>query len=196
MRGRLIYLMGPSGAGKDSLIAAAKTELDQRGIRVARRIITRSGKTHGEDARIVTADIFKRMAESGEFVMHWYANDMGYGIDVEIENWLCDGQHVLVNGSRAYFSEALERWPEMLTVLLAVDASILAKRLLARGRETEEQIRNRLLRNDRLQGGGAIETATCKRIETLDNSGELSVTLATMSLLLDHHGFNVIADRI
>ena len=49
MTGRLIYLMGPSGSGKDSLLQAAREPL--RGCRIVRRVITRSAEAVGRTPR-------------------------------------------------------------------------------------------------------------------------------------------------
>ena len=51
MPGKLIYLMGPSGSGKDSLIDAVRPYLPERGCEVIRRVITRSSEAVGEDAQ-------------------------------------------------------------------------------------------------------------------------------------------------
>ena len=59
MSGKLIYLMGPSGSGKDSLIDAAREQLRARGCEVVRRVITRSAESVGEDALSVTRERFE-----------------------------------------------------------------------------------------------------------------------------------------
>ena len=59
MDGRLIYLMGPSGSGKDSLIEAAREPLRTLGCEVIRRVITRSAESVGEDAIGVTPQEFE-----------------------------------------------------------------------------------------------------------------------------------------
>lgn len=51
MAGRLIYLIGPSGSGKDSLLDAARPRLAKRGCRIVRRVITRSAEAVGEAAQ-------------------------------------------------------------------------------------------------------------------------------------------------
>ena len=63
MRGRLIYLMGPSGSGKDSLLEAARERLAARDCVIARRVITRSAEAVGEDA-ILTARILQAVNAS------------------------------------------------------------------------------------------------------------------------------------
>ena len=175
MPGKLIYLMGPSGSGKDSLIDAVRPYLPERGCEVIRRVITRSSEAVGEDALGVSHERFQSLKEEGAFAMHWQANGLEYGIPVEIDQWLNSGRHVLVNGSRGYLKQARERYPALLVVLLSVDQAALRQRLLARGRESVADIDARLARNARftaqlLAGMGA-------GLLVLDNSGPLEHTV-------------------
>lgn len=147
MTGRLIYLMGPSGAGKDSLLQAAALPLAERGAHIVRRVITRSAEAVGEDAEAVTPAAFAERESDGAFAMSWRANGLRYGIPRQLDAWLAQGQTVLVNGSRGYLAEARRRYPDLLAVLLKVEPEVLRQRLLARGRESLDEIEARLARN-------------------------------------------------
>lgn len=181
MDGRLIYLMGPSGSGKDSLIEAARQPLQALGCEVVRRVITRSAESVGEDALGVTPEEFERRKEEGNFALFWRANGLDYGIPVEIDQWLQNGRDVLVNGSREYLPVALERYPAMLPVLLTVKEGVLRERLLRRGRESLEDIDARLRRNRLFAAAGSIGDTPIQR---LDNSGDLAVTVSNLLRLL------------
>ena len=106
MAGRLIYLIGPSGSGKDSLLDAARARLAERGCRIVRRVITRSAEAVGEAALGVSAQQFAEMEAQGAFALSWHANGLAYGIPREIDDWLAAGQDVLVNGSRGHLRNA------------------------------------------------------------------------------------------
>lgn len=190
MDGRLIYLMGPSGSGKDSLIEAAREPLLAAGCEVARRVITRSAESVGEDAVGVTPAEFQRLREEGSFALYWSANGLDYGIPARIDQWLEDGRNVLVNGSRAHLPIASERYPELLPILLTVETGVLRKRLLRRGRETREEIEARLRRNELFV---ADDSSGGPFIHRLDNSGDLDITV---SRLLDLLSSSVKPDRI
>ena len=110
MQGRLIYLMGPSGSGKDSLLHAARAPLEAHGCRFARRVITRSAESVGEDALGVTPDEFERLQGEGAFALSWHANGLAYGIPREIDDWLSAGQDVLINGSKSPASAIRSCW--------------------------------------------------------------------------------------
>ena len=140
MPGKLIYLLGPSGAGKDSLIAAAREALHEIGCEVAQRVITRSAESVGEQALEVSAQEFEKAVQRGEFALCWRANGLGYGIPVQIDAWLAAGRHVLVNGSRGHLQQARERYPELIPILLTVTNEVLRRRLIRRGRESGEEI--------------------------------------------------------
>ncbi|MGB4073983.1 phosphonate metabolism protein/1,5-bisphosphokinase (PRPP-forming) PhnN [Pseudomonas sp.] len=180
MRGRLIYLMGPSGSGKDSLLHAARERLAERGCMIARRVITRSAEALGEDAIGVSPTEFDQQEAAGAFALSWRANGLAYGIPRQIDDWLAAGQDVLVNGSRAYLPQARQRYPELIGILLTVDLEVLRERLLARGRETPEQIEQRLARN------ALFDTASAERegLHVLDNSRRLERTLDNLLALI------------
>ncbi|APU29833.1 phosphonate metabolism protein/1,5-bisphosphokinase (PRPP-forming) PhnN [Ectopseudomonas alcaliphila JAB1] len=209
MQGRLIYLMGPSGSGKDSLLQAARAPLEAHGCRFARRVITRSAESVGEDALGVTPDEFERLQGEGAFALSWRANGLAYGIPREIDDWLSAGQDVLINGSRGHLEAARQRYPDLLAILLQVDEAVLRQRLLARGRETPEQIEQRLARSRSFAPvGGAfgsgivLRSTSCihavaaatvaakapptgKFLAILDNSGPLQQTVSRLLQLLD-----------
>lgn len=169
MSGRLIYLMGPSGSGKDSLLNAARERLAERGCVIARRVITRSAEALGEDAIGVSPAEFDAQEQTGEFALSWRANGLAYGIPRQIDGWLAAGQDVLVNGSRAYLPEARQRYPDLIGVLLTVEPAVLRERLLRRGRESLEQIEQRLARNAQFD----VAAAERDGLHLLDNSGSL-----------------------
>ena len=182
MSGRLIYLMGPSGSGKDSLLDAAREHLTARGCQIARRVITRSAEAVGEDAVALTPVEFAQQEASGAFALSWRANGLAYGIPRQIDAWLAAGQDVLVNGSRAYLPQARARYPQLIGVLLTVDEAVLRERLLRRGRESVEQIEQRLARNA-LFGSAATGDEGLWR---LDNSTSIECARDRLLMLMAH----------
>jgi ribose 1,5-bisphosphokinase len=181
MPGRLVYLMGPSGSGKDSVMAAARTTLERHHVFVARRVITRSAEAKGEDALSVSPDRFEQLRAEGAFALHWQANGLSYGIPVEIDDALRQGRTVLVNGSRAHLARARQRYPDLLAILLTVEPQVLRQRLLSRGREPLEDIERRLARSRELsqQDPG---------VHLLDNSARLDDAVERLLALLREQG--------
>lgn len=171
MAGRLIYLIGPSGAGKDSLLDAAREQLAARGCRIVRRVITRSAEAVGEAAHGVSVEQFARMQAGGEFALSWQANGLSYGIPREIDDWLAAGNDVLVNGSRGHLPQTRQRHPQVLVLLLTVDSAVLRQRLLARGRESLAEIEQRLARNSAFSA--QLLADSDGSLHLIDNSGPL-----------------------
>lgn len=181
--GRLVYLMGPSGAGKDSVLQALQLHAGDRPLRIARRVITRSAEAAGEDAISVSLQEFDECERAGDFAMVWRANGLAYGIPKQIDGWLADGYQVIVNGSRGFLEEARQRYPDLIAVLLEVEQAILRQRLVERGREDMDQINARLLRGAAL--GSSMFMQGDKRIVRLDNSASLENTVRRMLELID-----------
>jgi ribose 1,5-bisphosphokinase len=72
--GRLILVVGPSGAGKDTLLGFAKAACaDDHDIVFPRRLITRQASA-SEDNEEIGADAFQRAAAAGDYAMHWEAH--------------------------------------------------------------------------------------------------------------------------
>lgn len=178
MKGRLIYLIGPSGSGKDTVLDAARDALTERGVRVAKRVITRSAEAVGESADAVSPEAFEELERGDAFAMSWRANGLAYGIPAQINHWLAAGDDVLVNGSRGYLPEARQCYPDMLVVLLSVRPEVLRQRLLKRNRESLEQIEARLARNARFED-------SLDELFLVDNSGDLNESVNKLLRIID-----------
>lgn len=176
--GRLIYLMGPSGCGKDSLMRYARSLLSgEPRLLFAHRYITRPADHRGENHVALDDAEFEARLRAGLFAMHWESHGYRYGIGREIDLWLAAGFRVAVNGSRAYLAAALERYPTLCPVLVEAPPEVLAARLRSRGREAGEQLAARLERAARFR-------PVHPRLRVLDNHGPLEVAGRRLAALL------------
>jgi phosphonate metabolism protein PhnN/1,5-bisphosphokinase (PRPP-forming) len=150
MSGWLITVVGPSGAGKDTLLGAVRPALaaDPRFV-FARRAITRPAEVlhHGgaEDHLPLTAAEFEVARNAGAFALHWQAHGLCYGIPRDIEADLLAGRMVIANLSRAVLPEAHARY-RLRVISVVAPPAVLAERLAGRGRESAEEIAERLRR--------------------------------------------------
>jgi phosphonate metabolism protein PhnN/1,5-bisphosphokinase (PRPP-forming) len=143
-RGTLHLVVGPSGAGKDTLIDAARAARPD--IHFPRRVITRPAEAGGEPHVASTAEDFDAAAAAGMFALHWAAHGLRYGIPATIAARLGDGEHVLVNVSRGVVETARGAFDPIRVLVVTAPPAVLATRLAARGRETAEDIARRLAR--------------------------------------------------
>jgi ribose 1,5-bisphosphokinase len=119
----------------------------------AHRYITRPADAGGENHVALSDEEFQARLSARLFALHWHSHGHAYGIGIEINQWLAKGVTVVVNGSRAYLSEARRAYPELLPVWIEVSPQVLRQRLLKRGRETAEEIKRRLARHQNLRDG-------------------------------------------
>lgn len=168
MAGRLIYLMGPSGSGKDTILLGLSRLMGRKAY-LAPRLITRPETSTERGAISVSDTEFLQLERAGRLAMSWRANGLAYGVQLDIDDRLASGLDVLVNGSRGYLAEARKRYGALVPVLLTVDDRTLHQRLSARGREDARQIRERLDRN--AQYAGMSEAGGETGIMVVDNSG-------------------------
>lgn len=167
-KGRLLAVVGPSGVGKDSVMAALCAARPVLGI--ARRVITRAPELGGEDFAPVSGAAFDVARDRGDFVLHWGAHGLFYGIPVAVLAQVAAGQDVLANLSRGVLGQAKVRFAGLTVLHLTASAATLSLRLAGRGRETGTEISARLARNVDLLPEGLD-------IVTISNDGPLADTV-------------------
>lgn len=162
--GVLFLVVGPSGAGKDTLIDAARCQFKSDwNYYFPKRVITRSGGI-GEQHVVISDREFRRRVDRGRFFLHWRAHGLSYGISADVICNLNAGQNIVVNVSRTVVGEAYRRWPKVCVIKITADREALAERIAKRGRETLAQIAERLSRSVDEIGEGIS-------VVELDNSG-------------------------
>lgn len=142
--GILFFVVGPSGVGKDTLIEGARALAPD--LVYARRVITRVAGSPGEDHEALDDSAFQTMRHRGEFLITWAAHGLQYGLRHDVLDVLRQGRHVVANGSRTVVTELAARVPRLVVVEITAPAHVLEARILARGRETLEQVRLRVMR--------------------------------------------------
>lgn len=148
--GRLILVVGPSGAGKDRLISAAKAQLSNRhDVYFSRREITRPANAGSEDHIAVSESEFAERRGDGRYFLSWRAHGLGYGIPSEVAARLMAGIDVVANVSRSVIADARALYPRTEVVLVTASRDVLAARLCVRGREAAQDIERRLDQADK-----------------------------------------------
>jgi ribose 1,5-bisphosphokinase len=144
--GALVLVVGPSGAGKDTLLGAAQAMLasDSR-IVFPRRAVTREASAF-ENNEAVTVTDFDRAVASGAYALWWRAHEHGYGVTRAIDDEIGKGHVVVVNVSRTIIADARQKYQRPTVVLITAPADVLAERLAARGRASDGDLGERLQR--------------------------------------------------
>src|SRR5712671_4090552 len=84
--GRLVLVVGPSGAGKDTLIGLARAACaDDGSIVFPRRVVTREASIY-EDNEQISSDAFRQALARNEFAMHWEAHGHCYALSRAIDD--------------------------------------------------------------------------------------------------------------
>ena len=163
----MIAVVGPSGAGKDSVMSLAATHFaNDPDIYFVRRLITRAADAGSEDHECITDEAFDELRDAGAFAVSWEAHGLKYGIPAETILRIEAGAVVIANGSRAALPAFEAAYPRLIVVNIIASPDVLAARLSNRGRETEEEVRARLARP-------AAPIAGNIDVRTIDNSGRL-----------------------
>jgi ribose 1,5-bisphosphokinase len=168
--------MGPSGAGKDSVMGEAAALMPGRLV-LAERLVTRPPSALSAD-RFVTEEHLDRLAREGRLALGWRAHGYGYAIERTVEDDIRRGLAVMVNGSRGYLPQALALCPSIVPVLVTADPGMLRERLEKRAREGAVSIGERLLRTDASFGLDRYGLAA------IDNSGYLETAVESFLTLI------------
>jgi len=98
--GRLVVVVGPSGAGKDTLIACARVRLaGDPTVVFPLRIVTRTASA-AEHHRTISDGDFATAAEQGVFAFWWEAHGLKYALPAGIDDDIRPGRTVVCNVSR------------------------------------------------------------------------------------------------
>lgn len=172
MNQRLVYVLGPSGAGKDSLLTWLRARWPATlPVHWARRTITRPQDAGGEAHESMDAVAFNRLLKSGGFALHWEANGLQYGIRQEEMAPLAEQNWVMLNGSRAHLPTCSALYPGLTVLHITADPPVLLHRLRQRGRESDEAIQARIQRSVNMDVPVGSQWIEVRNNTSLDEAG-------------------------
>lgn len=182
--GRLVLVVGPSGAGKDTLIAHARAACrgDARVVFPA-RVVTRPPSPF-EDNEFMPPSAFEQAAANGAFAIWWSAHGHMYGIPLAVDFDIEAGRTVVCNVSRTVVGDVRARYANVVTVLVTAPQDLLRSRLAARERASDGRVSDRMRRLELSDGKlrpdviinnvGDPEREARKLVDTLYASGVLA----------------------
>ena len=169
--GRLVLVVGPSGAGKDTLLSAVRDRLAAHSCYVfVRRVITRPPDRHEEHEPVSVAE-FEERERRGDFALSWRAHGNCYAIPIEINARIGAGAIAICNASRTMIAAARQRYPSVQVIEITAPPDLLAERLARRGRETTTSQAERMSRRVVLDPTGSSDIC-------INNSGAIEESVA------------------
>ena len=144
--GKLVLVVGPSGAGKDTLLGLAKAACaDDPGIVFPRRVITRPASA-SEDNEEASAGTFQEAVERGHFAVHWDAHGHRYALSRAIDDDIRAGRTVVANVSRTVIAKMRRAYADIVVVSITAPPNVLAERIALRARGSDGRHDQRLNR--------------------------------------------------
>jgi ribose 1,5-bisphosphokinase len=161
--GRLILVVGPSGAGKDTLLGLAKVACaEESNIVFPRRVITREASASEENEQVSTGT-FQEALTRGEYAMHWEAHGHCYALSRAIDDEIRAGRTIVANVSRTVIGAMRRAYADVVVVSITAPPNVLAERLAMRQRSSDGRLEARL--------GRTVEDAAAAPDVTIVNTG-------------------------
>jgi ribose 1,5-bisphosphokinase len=161
--GRLVLVVGPSGAGKDTLLGVARAACaDDRTIVFPRRVITREASASEENEE-VSIGTFQEALTRGDYAMHWEAHGHRYALWRAIDDEIRAGRTLVANVSRTVIGAIRRAYADVVVVLITAPPNVLAERIAMRARGSDGTAENRLRRT--------VEDASAVPDVTIVNTG-------------------------
>ncbi|MGI6854288.1 phosphonate metabolism protein/1,5-bisphosphokinase (PRPP-forming) PhnN [Mesorhizobium sp. 1B3] len=155
--GVFVAVVGPSGAGKDTIMAYARERFaDENSVLFVRRVITRPCDGSTEDHDSLTDAAFDEARQYGAFALAWEAHGLKYGLPADVDDAIAEGRVAIANLSRGALPLLKERYENVVVVEITAAPEILAERLAARGRESRGEVLARLARSAKFDSEGAV----------------------------------------
>ena len=171
--GRFILVVGPSGAGKDTLLGLARSGCaDNADIVFARRVVTREASSF-EDNLQVSHAAFRQALVRDEFVLHWQAHGHCYGLPRAIDEDIRAGRTVVANVSRTVVEATRRVYANVTVISVTAPPEVLAERLATRARVSDGELADRVGRvvattaDVTITNVGGIEVHARKLIEVI-----------------------------
>jgi ribose 1,5-bisphosphokinase len=165
--GRLVVVVGPSGAGKDTLIAEARARLaGDSAYAFPLRVVTRAASAAEDNLTILDGD-FAPAVSRGDFAFWWEAHGLKYALPAAIDDNIRAGRTVVCNVSRGIVSALRTRYAQLVVVLVTAPAEVLAGRLAGRERASDGDLAQRLRR-------GAPPPAEFAPDHIIENVGDMA----------------------
>ena len=147
MRGILFVLSGPSGTGKGTVCERILEREDTLGNSVyATTRERKNGEVDGKTYHYVTRDEFESMIDRGDMLEYALYNGNYYGTPkAAVESLLSEGKDVMLEIEPQGALQVKKLFPEaVLIFLIPPSMKELKRRLLTRGRESVDEINERI----------------------------------------------------
>jgi ribose 1,5-bisphosphokinase len=165
--GRLVLVVGPSGAGKDTLLALAQAACaEARDIVFPCRVVTREASSAEANAQVSFQE-FRQALAHGDFAVHWQAHGHCYALPRAIDADIRAGRTVVANVSRTVVEAMRRAYADVTVVEVTAPSKILAERLAARARSTDGDLADRLRRA--IDGVAAAPDVTINNIGSAEH---------------------------
>lgn len=169
----MLGVVGPSGVGKDSVIAGLLTA--RPAIQLIERCVTRTADPAREAHASLSEAEFVAREVAGQFALTWRAHGLAYGVPfpkIPAESV------ALVNLSRTVLNQADRVFPRFGVLAVQARPEVIAERLAAREGRPAGALLERLSRKVAVDFDPA-------RLAIIDNSGVLGAAIAQAVDLID-----------